>query len=365
MAQSSGDREDRTEAPTQRRLDEASREGRIPRSAELSSAALLLAGTMALSLAGGTTLASYSVTLLHQDGSWLTADPMSINDASSLLGSVVRATLAALAPFLVTVFAVTLLVNVIQARGTFSVEPLGPNWSRLDPVAGIGRLFSIESIFTLIKSVLKLVVLGLTTWMAMRHAWPEIMSLPATGPGVILALMRELSLKVATYTGLVFLAISGVDYAFQLWQHHKSMRMTKQEIIQEHRETDGDPQVKSRIRVLQRQMARKRMLGKVATADVVITNPTHIAVALKYDADVANAPVVLAMGERKLAQRIKQLAYAAGVPVIENRPLAQALLATAKVGAPIPTGLYAAVAEIIAFVYRRRGNALATRGATQ
>jgi flagellar biosynthetic protein FlhB len=365
MAQSGADREDRTEAPTQRRLDEARREGRVPRSAELSSATLLLAGTLALGLAGGTSLAEYAVKLLHQGGGWLTADPMSLADASSLLGMVTRATLAALAPFIATVVAVTLLVNVVQARGTFSVEPLAPKWSRIDPLAGIGRLLSVESIFALLKSLLKLSVLGFTTWVTLRHAWPEILSLTATGPGAILAVMRQLALKVATVTGLVFLALSGVDYAFQLWQHHKSMRMTKQEIIQEHRETEGDPQIKSRIRVLQRQMARKRMLSKVATADVVVTNPTHIAVALKYDADVANAPIVLAMGERKLAQRIKQLAYAAGVPVIENKPLAQALLATAKVGAPIPTGLYAAVAEIIAFVYRRRGTALATRGASQ
>ena len=147
------------------------------------------------------------------------------------------------------------------------------------------------------------------------------------------------------------------DYAFEVYRYEKSLRMTKQEVLREHKESEGDPLVKSRIRSLQRATSRKRMLRDVSKADVVITNPTHIAVALKYNAGENSAPLVLAMGERKLAERIKALAARAGVPMVENRPLAHALLATAKVGQQIPASLYAAVAEVLAYVYRiRRGN---------
>jgi flagellar biosynthetic protein FlhB len=172
---------------------------------------------------------------------------------------------------------------------------------------------------------------------------------------------RALAIRMAVLVGLVFLAIAALDYGFQLWQYEKSLRMTRQEVIQEHRETEGDPAVKGRIRQLQRAMARKRMLSKVATADVVVTNPTHIAVALKYDPLVSAAPVVLAMGERLLAQRIREIAMRAGVPVVENKPLARALLANAKIGQAIPPALYVAVAEVIAFVFRKKGAPLPTR----
>jgi flagellar biosynthetic protein FlhB len=166
---------------------------------------------------------------------------------------------------------------------------------------------------------------------------------------------------MALFVGLVFLLIAGLDYGFQVWQFEKSLRMTKQEVVQEHRQTEGDPMVKGRIRQLQKAMARKRMLTNVATADVVVTNPTRIAVALKYDPLVSPAPVVLAMGERLLAKRIREIAARAGVPIIENKPLARALFATAKVGTPIPPALYVAVAEVIAFVFRRKGTQLPSR----
>jgi flagellar biosynthetic protein FlhB len=190
----------------------------------------------------------------------------------------------------------------------------------------------------------------------LSSSWPELVSLGETGASEAVAVLKSLAFRLATVTGFAFLILAAADYAYQVYKLEKSLRMTKQEVIREHRETEGDPLVKSRIRSIAMSMARKRMLQEVPTADVVVVNPTHIAVALKYDMNVALAPMVVAMGQRKLAARIKQIALESRVPVIENKPVARALLATATVGQPIPPALYAVIAEILAFVYRQRAD---------
>jgi flagellar biosynthetic protein FlhB len=352
------DGQERTEAATPKRRDEARREGRVPRSQELSGATLLLAGTSALALVGAAALATQAVHMLALGAGRITAVPLTDGDAVRLLRELGRGALVALLPFLLGAGGVTLLVNLLQARGVISVEPVTPKLSHIDPIAGLKRLVSVEALFSVFKAVLKLVVIGFVAWLVFRRAWPEILSTSGAQVPQILGVTRALAIRLALLVGLAFLVVAAIDYGFQVWQYEKSLRMTKQEIIQEHRESEGDPAVKGRIRQLQRSMARKRMLTKVSTADVVVTNPTHIAVALKYDPLVAPAPIVVAMGERLLAQRIKDLAYQAGVPVIENKPLARALLAGAKVGSPVPPALYLVVAEVIAFVFGRKGQPL-------
>lgn len=359
MAQSDG--QERTEDATPKRREEAMQEGRVPRSQELSAATLLIAGTFTLAVAGGATLAQHAVSMLQQGAGWLTAVPMTANGAVTILQQVGQATLVALAPFFGALLAITLLVNAIQARGVIAPEALSPKLSHIDPIAGMGRLFSVQALFNVFKAVLKFAVIAFVAWGVLHRAWPEILSTSGAGVEQILGITRELAIRMAMFVGLVFLVIAGLDYGFQVWQFEKSLRMTKQEVVQEHRQTEGDPMVKGRIRQLQKAMARKRMLTNVATADVVVTNPTRIAVALKYDPLVSAAPVVLAMGERLLAKRIREIAIKAGVPIIENKPLARALFATAKVGTPIPPALYVAVAEVIAFVFRRKGTQLPSR----
>jgi flagellar biosynthetic protein FlhB len=355
------DGQERSEAATPKRRDDAHREGRIPRSAELSAATLLLAGTSMLALAGGAALSRHLLSLLREGTRWLGPAPLSAGAAIGIVEQVGRSTLIALAPFLVGVLALTVLVNAVQARGVVSPEPLLPKFSHVDPIAGLKRLFSIEAVFNLLKALIKLAIIGGIAALVLQRAWPEILATTGAAVPSILGVTRALAVRMAMLVGLVFLALAGLDYGFHVWQYEKNLRMTKQEVIQEHKETEGDPVVKGRIRQLQRAMVRKRMLANVATADVVVTNPTHIAVALKYDPLVAAAPLVIAMGERLLAQRIKEIAFRAGVPVVENKPLARALLANAKVGSPIPPALYVAVAEIIAFVFRKRGAPLPAR----
>ncbi len=346
--------QERTEQPTQQRLDKAHREGQVPRSQELSGAVVLLGGAIALAFTGGSVIARHLVDLVGAQARWLSLGVVDQATNVVFLQLAGQKTLMALLPFLIGVSCVALLVNLIQARGVLSMEPITPKWSKVSPFSGFRRIFSWQAPFTLIKSVLKLGFLSFITYATFRGAWSDIISLSQHESAGVLLVMRQLMLRLAVVTGLSFLAIAVLDYLFQFRQHISKLRMTKQEIVREHKETEGDPLIKSRVRALARSLSRKRMLADVATADVVVTNPTHLAVALKYDPTIAPAPIVLAMGQRKLAQRIKEAARAADVPVMENKLLAQTLVATATVGQPVPPALYTVVAEVIAFVYRQR-----------
>lgn len=348
------DGQERSESPTQRRRDEARNEGRIARSADLSSVAVLLAGAGFLSMAGGGALGNFSRRVLQESAGSLSAGALTPVGAANVLRTVTLGLVQALAPFLAGVAAVTIFVNLVQSRGAMSLKAIEPKFSKLSPAAGFKRLFSLDAVMNLAKSMVKLALLGAVTWFVFRRAWPDLVGLADTGPATVLMAMRTLGLKLVFLTGLAFLVVALGDYGWQLWRTEESLKMSKQEVMLEHKESEGDPQVKGRIRQIQRQRARARMMAAVPTADVVVTNPTHVAVALRYDPEEAGAPIVVAMGERKLAERIKQIARDAGVPLVENKPVARALLATCRVGKAIPPALYTAVAEILAFVFRTR-----------
>jgi flagellar biosynthetic protein FlhB len=356
--------QERTEEPTRKRIEEAQREGRAPRTPELSAAAGLLAGAGLLGGVGGAALARFAKQLLVQDAVWLTNGPVDLVGAASLLRLVGVQALLALAPLALGLFGLAVVVNGVQARGVLSLTPITPKWSHVSPAAGVARIFSLDALFNLLKAVLKFVILGALTYVVLDRAWPQIISLTGSEPAQVLDTLVRTALGLVLVVGLAFAALAVADYQFQVRRHQRTLRMTRHEVIEEARESEGDPRVRNRLRALARALQRRRMLKDVATADVVITNPTEIAVALKYDVNVALAPIVVAMGQRKLAQRIRDLALEAGVPLMENRPLARALLSASRVGEVIPPALYVAVAEVIAFVYRRRGrsgNVLAGR----
>ncbi len=355
--------QERTEEPTQRRLSKAREEGKVARSQELSGAVVLLAGTTALAFASGQALAKQMQHLLVTSARTLSLGSMEPATLVQIVRDAVRATVHAFLPIAVGIVAVGILVNVIQVRGVVSLRPVMPQWSRLSPLNGLKRVFSRQAPFTVLKSALKLALLSTVTALVIRAAWTDILALSDYGSSGVLLIMNRLVLQVALVTGVCFLAVAALDYVFQYRQHLRSLRMTKQEVLREHKETEGDPLIKGRIRSLALALSRKRMLADVGKADVVVTNPTHIAVALQYDPAVAAAPLVLAMGRRKLAERIKALALAANVPLVENPPLAHALMATATVGRPIPPALYVVVAEVLAFVYRSTNRLAALRGA--
>ncbi len=348
------DGQERSESPTPKRRQRARDEGQIARSVELSAAALLLAGAGSIAMSGGTSLANFAQRVLRESAGALSSGPLTPAGGANVLRTVVLGLVTALLPFFAGVAMVSIGVGLFQSRGVVSWTPVKPNLGKLNPAAGLKRLLSLDALVNALKSILKLTVLGLVTWTVVRRAWPELISLAETGPVAVMAVTKTLGLRLVFMTGFSFLLIAVADYAYQVVRLEKSLKMSKQEVVLEHKESEGDPQIKGRIRQLQRQRARQRMLQAVPRADVVITNPTHVAVALQYDPEVSPAPIVLALGERMLAERIKQIAREAGVPLIENKPVARALLATCVVGKPIPPGLYTAVAEILAFVYRLR-----------
>jgi flagellar biosynthesis protein FlhB len=360
--------QERTEAPTPRRRELARQEGRVARSHELAAATVLLSGAAMLATTGGSSIGRFTVSLFQECTELISAGPLGAAGAITLLRKGTLQFLTSLVPFAAAITGVVLLVDLAQTRGVLSTAPVTPKLTNISPGTGLKRIFSGQSLFTLLKSLVKLAILGLLTYGVIARSWPELTSLAEAGPTEVIAVLRNLLCRLALLVGLAFLGISVFDYFYQRYSLEKSLRMTRTEVIQEHKESEGDPLVKSRIRTLMRAQARKRMLQRVPLADVVVTNPTEIAVALKYDPDVAPAPIVVAMGQRKLAERIRAIAVKSNVPIVENRPVARALLATGKVGKQIPSALYIAVAEILAFVYRKRAavvqatNALLNRG---
>lgn len=352
--------QERTEAATPRRREEAKRRGQIARSAEVGTALLLLGAAVAVRV-GGAALAGAMGGLLGGSVLAATAPPVGVDAFAGWVRGIGWITFAALAPVVFGITGLSVLAGAVQARGTLTWKPLEPDWSRLAPHKNLRRLIGVRPWVELAKSVLKLGIAATAVYVALAGAWSEVAALPQQAPAAVPALVHGLVFRLLLTAGLAFLALAGADYLYQLWDHERQLRMSREEVKQELKETEGDPLVRSRLRSLGRSLARRRMMAAVPTADVVVTNPTHIAVALKYDPSVAAAPVVVAMGERKVAERIRALALSAGVPVVENRPLARALLATGRVGQPIPPALYVAVAEVLAFVIRQRRSALGRR----
>jgi flagellar biosynthetic protein FlhB len=346
--------QERTESPTPRRRDQARKQGRVARSPELVAAIVLFGGGLLLSTWGGQSLASYARRVLTESGHTLSGSALTPVGAVAVLRATITGLVLALLPFALGVTGLAIGGNVLQTRGAMSWTLVRPKWTNVSPMTGLKRLFGPDSAFNLIKSSLKLLALGVVTWIVLSHSWGQILSLGDTGADATALVLRSLLVRLVISISVAFIVVSALDYAFQWFRLEKSLRMTRQEVVREHRETEGDPLIKARMLTLARQRARQRMMQRVPHADVVVVNPTHIAVALRYDIAVGPAPIVVAMGQRKLAERIKAIALKAGVPVIENRPVARALFATSKVGQAIPPALYAAIAEILAFVYRTR-----------
>ncbi len=345
--------QDKTEEPTAKRQREARDDGKIPRTQELSAAAALIAAGLMVGPGGGQIArALESVTrtsFLVGHGSLY--DPRAAVEYMRWVGG--QAALGFL-PFALAVTGLALAVGVVQGRATLTLKPLQPDWSRLSPVKNLQRYLSPRPFVDLGKALFKLFVVGAVVYVALSGALSDLSRLPQSGPAALLDVLRSEVATVLLAAGLALLCLAVADYGYQSWQHQRELRMTKEEVKKELRESEGDPMVRARLRSLGRSLARMRMMQAVPTADVVVTNPTHIAVALRYDPEVADAPIVVAMGTRKTALRIRKLALSAGVPVVENKPVARALFATSKVGLPIPPILYVAVAEILAFVFRHR-----------
>jgi flagellar biosynthetic protein FlhB len=348
---------ERTEEATQQKKDNARDEGRIPKSNELTVAMLLLGSALVLNTAGR----SLASTVFHLSGDVLAnIGTMSIDAGSAavLIRDLGWRLLASLGLFISAMAGIAFAVTAAQARGVMSLKPLGPDFGKLSPITNGKRLLGTQSLIDLVKSLAKLGLIGSVVYTALRAAMPDALRLAQLPPMALMPMVRQYSIRLLQTAGLAYIALAGADYLWQWWTFNKDLRMSKEEVKQETKQQDGDPHIKSRRRQIARSYARRQMLKDVPKADVIIVNPTHIAIALKYDPMLAPAPIVLAIGQRLVAERIKAIALTAGVPIVQNIPVARALVKSAKVGTMIPVELYLAVAEILAYILKTRG----TRG---
>lgn len=341
---------ERTEEPTGRRLEKAREEGQIPQSRELGSFLVLLASATAFWVLGSW-LAQRSMLIMRKG---LSVDPKVVHEPSLALvrfADLGMDALLAFSPFLAVVLLASVLPPLFLNSWVFAFKSLMPKFSRLDPIAGLGRVVSWNGLMELAKAIAKsLLVGGVAAWVIWqdKEALAGLLAQPLESGLVSAASLVAWSfLLIVAAMALIVL----VDVPFQLWQHHDKLKMTKEEVKQEMKEMEGDPMVKGRIRALQREAARRRMMAAVPQANVVVTNPTHYAVALSYQAGM-EAPKVVAKGMGEIAQKIKAIAAEHGVPLLEAPPLARSLHRHVEIDARIPGALYSAVAEVLAYVYQ-------------
>lgn len=345
--------EERTEQATPRRRQEARRRGQVARSVELSSTAVFLAVVLALNavsdiaLRGAMDSVRFALTnLQHTEFS----PALALSFGWGCLSHAGKAFL----PVIGVAMAVGIVVNLLQVGVMLTAEPLAPNWARINPWTGFVRLFSRRAFVEGTKTLLKVFLIGWLTFAAVRADAAMLLRTSEIDPLMVLMLVGQLLYKVAWRVGLAMLVLAILDYGFQRYEYEKSLRMTKEEVKQEMKQTEGDPQIRARIRARMQAMARRRMMQAVPKADVVVTNPTHYAVALQYDASKMAAPTVVAKGMNLIALRIREIAEQHRVPIVENPPLAQSLYRSVEVDQQIPPELYQAVAEVLAYVYRLR-----------
>lgn len=362
MAENQDDRqrEDLSEEPSSYRLEEFRRQGRVAQSRELSGMVGLLAcgaALMAFAPRMGSDLLEYMRDLFSADFS------MKVDFANGpFLSYIMMKSLKALAwltlPICIVGFLAGVITSFAQTGSVFSADPLTPDFSRVNPVSGLQRMISAKQLFEAGRLIIRITIVGFVAYMILKRVILGSSGWLLEEPSGLFRAFAQAGKGVFFSLCAVLLVFAGFDYWLQRWEFGKQVRLTKQEAKQEQKEHEGDPLLRARIRTIQRDMARKRMMNAVKKADVIVTNPTHIAIAISYEKEKMQAPKVVAKGADFVAQKIKQIATDAGVPLVENVPLARTLYKTVKVGGLVPRSLYQAVAEVLAYVYRLKNRKL-------
>jgi len=344
---------DRTESATPKRLEDARKRGQVPRSPELGAAAVVL--TMAASLMVlGPGVVGRMAALMRQGLSYDGPQMLDEHAAFGALEGFVIDALLALAPVLGLVMVAALAAPLALGGWNFSTEALGFKFERIDPLAGVGRMFSTRSLAELVKSIAKFSAVGLVASLMLWNETDEILALSRQAIVPAMAGALRLCAQALLAMAAALALIAAIDVPYQLWQHARQLRMTREEVRQEHRESEGSPEVKGRIRQAQQALARRRMMAEVPKATVVVTNPTHFAVALRYDERRNGAPILVAKGADEVAARIREVAAEAGVPLVSAPPLARVLFRNVDIGVEIPASLYVAVAQVLTYVMHLR-----------
>lgn len=345
------DGEDKSEAATAKRRSEARKKGQVARSTELSSVSVLFG---LLIVVHGTARTASQLISSYFESAFQHLDNLnfSLDRIWQEGGLAISTLLRVLGPIVLVAMVIGVVVNVVQTGGIlWAVESVQPNFQKLNPLSGFQNIFSSRSLVELFKNCYKIGIIAWIAWATVQSSFPRLILLWRLDAGTSIAILMELIYQMAMRIVGTMLVLAGIDYAYQRYAHEKRLKMTKQEVKQEYKQNELDPHIKGRIRAKQREMSKKRMMDSVPTADVVITNPTHFAIALRYDSERSSAPIVVAKGVDLVAFRIREIAIDADVPIVENPPLARALYRQVEIGHEIPAELYEAVAGVLAFVY--------------
>ena len=347
------DAEERTESASAKRLEEARQSGEVPRSRDLSSAAVMLFSCLALSMFGNSIVSGFAE--LMRSGLSVKFDPsMDTKAMLPAFGSAAFTGFMTVLPVLLAGLIAAIVAPMILSGWNFSTEALIPKFSRLNPLSGLQRIVSSQGLIELSKSILKVSLVG---FIAVKVLTSDANELLAMGNYTLSSAMlsaAHLFLNALMFLAFGMLLLAAIDVPIQLWQYFKQMRMTREELKKEMKESEGSPEVKGKIRRLQQEMARSRMMSDVPTADVIVTNPTHFSVALRYDDKRNRAPIVVAKGVDLVAARIREIANENKVPIFEAPPLARVLYRSVDIGQEIPTSLYTAVAQVLTYIFQLR-----------
>lgn len=342
--------EDKTEDPTPKKQQEAREKGQLGKSQDLTAAIISIIAVLFLFFYGS------EIVQYHFDAAifLFTHFPqldLTFESVEAQAGDVIYTTIMVLLPFFIIIFIAAIIANMSQIGVLITFKPMQPDFNKINPISGIKNKFSLKTVVMALMNISKTLLFAWVGYIFLGSVWPEIFKLTGQDLVYSMDLFSKLFFKLCLYILIVMLILALIDFAYQKWQNLQQLRMSKQEVRDEHKNYEGDPKIKQKRRQIQQQMARQRMMKDVKDADVVITNPTHISMAIKYDEKTMNAPMVIAKGADMLALKIRELAKTNAVPIVENKPLARSLYKTTEVGEPIPQKLFKAVAEILAYVY--------------
>ena len=352
--------QEKTESATPKKRQESRQKGQVAKSMELPGAFIML-GAFGLLAMYGASMGDGIVSMFRAGLSEYILWDVTDANVIAMFSQLMRQGFLLLLPIFAVGVLVALLSTYAQVGFLFTGEPLKMKLEKLNPIQGFKQIFSMRSVVEFLKSMLKVFVIGTIAFMILWGERSTLLTLASVPLEAMFSYIASLTLRLGLVSGAALLILALLDYAYQKWDYEKNLRMSKQDIKDEHKKTEGDPLVKSKIREKQRRMAMQRMMQEVPKADVVITNPTHFAVAIRYDGKEMDAPRVIAKGADYLALRIKQAAKEHDVPLMENKPLARALYAQVDIGHSIPQELFQAVAEVLAYVYKAKGKGAGAR----
>lgn len=348
-----GSDQEKTEEATPRRREEARKKGQVPRSKELGTAAVLVAAAVSM-LALGESMATAVLTVARNQFELSRAEIFGGSDFGLMFQSVMAELVGPVLGFVVALFVAGFIGNVALGGFSFSWQAAAPKANKMSPLKGLQRMFGLQALVELVKSIAKFLVIAFTAYFLLSANFDKILMLSSGSSSGAIRDAVELLLKLFVLLCCSLLIIVVIDAPYQLWNHNKQLKMSKQEIKDEYKQTEGKPEVKGRIRQLQREMAQRRMMAEVPKADVVVVNPTHYSVALKYERDTNPAPIVIAKGNDEVALKIREIAREYEIPVISSPALARAVYHSTDLDKPIPEGLFTAVAQILAYVFQSK-----------